>query len=394
MFALAVAATAIGLVFIFDAGFAQALSDSRGFVPPEFRSQVILLVGVFPAYFLCASIRPETWKRLSQVVWIATLILLLAVRKFGHEVNGAQRWIDLHGIRLQPAEFAKLAIVLYLASTFCDRQKWPSKIPPRRDLAQRIETVWLPKLARCAPLLVVLTLVALVEIEPDLGTAAVLAATAFAMFIPGGVSVKTVLAGVVIFSLGAALLVMKEPYRMERITHHAQRWSTDNIDDTGYQTVQSELAQADGGLFGVGIGAGRAKHVLPETTSDFINATIGEETGLLGSLTVLSILGLLVWRLFTLAKQATSRFNMLILFGVGAWIGIQTCVNFMMANAFLPAIGIPLPFVSSGGSSLIALWMALGVCQATLAPASEKKEGAVATRTNRWRHRRPHLSRA
>jgi cell division protein FtsW (lipid II flippase) len=111
---------------------------------------------------------------------------------------------------------------------------------------------------------------------------------------------------------------------------------------------------------------------LPAATTDFVWATVGEETGIWGSFIVLGVLAGIVFRLLYLARMAKTRFDMLLLFGVGSWIGIQTCVNVMMANAFLPAIGIPLPFISSGGSSLVALWMALGACQATLAPVSDK----------------------
>ena len=153
---------------------------------------------------------------------------------------------------------------------------------------------------------------------------------------------------------------------------------------------------ASGGLFGVGIGNGRAKHILPATTTDFIMATIGEEVGLVGSLFVLSIIGAIVWRLKWLASRATDRFASLVLFGTAAWIGIQACVNVMMANGFLPAIGIPLPFISSGGSSLVALWMALGLCQSVLAPQPEPvvEEEARETDRNRRRHGRARLSRA
>ena len=132
---------------------------------------------------------------------------------------------------------------------------------------------------------------------------------------------------------------------------------------------------ADGGVAGVGIGRGRAKYFLPATTTDFILATIAEETGLWGSLGVLALLGAITGRLVWLARKARSEFGGLVLYGIAAWFGIQTCTNFMMANGFLPAIGIPLPFFSSGGSSLLSLWAAVGVAQAScIAPVVAREK--------------------
>jgi len=124
----------------------------------------------------------------------------------------------------------------------------------------------------------------------------------------------------------------------------------------------------------VGIGEGYAKQVLPETMTDFILATAAEETGLIGAMFLLMLLGAIVMRLLQKAMRTADRFSMLILYGVACWLGVQTCVNVMMANALLPAIGIPFPFVSYGGSSLVALWIAIGVCQSALAPAKQVDE--------------------
>jgi cell division protein FtsW len=205
-----------------------------------------------------------------------------------------------------------------------------------------------------------------VEKEPDLGTAAIIAVTGFAMFVPGGVSKRSLAAAVVLAVSGCWLMIKHEPYRLERIENHIQRWSPKNVDDTSYQTVQSELAMATGGVTGIGVGNGRAKQVIPATTTDFIWATLAEEFGLAGSLVVLAVIAAFVWRLLQQSSRAPSRFGSLVLFGLGAWIGIQACVNVMMANGFLPAIGIPGPFLSSGGSGLIALWCAVGLSQSVL----------------------------
>jgi cell division protein FtsW len=295
---------------------------------------------------------------------------------------------------LQPAEFAKLTSVLYLAGVFANRKAWPKKIKPRKNFAQWADTVAVPKMLRAAPIVWVLLAALLIEAEPDLGTAAVVGFTAFLMMFVGGVTRKSLVVAVLLCVLGLTAVVVKEPYRLERITQHSDRWSQDNVDDTDFQTDQAETAMASGGAFGAGLGNGRAKHVLPATTTDFIMATVAEETGLFGSYILLAVLAALVLRLLRQAALTHDPFARMVLTGVAGWIGIQTCVNMMMANGFLPAIGIPLPFISSGGSSLIALWFALGLCQSVLAPKPLTVEEGHALTDHGWRDRRAHLSRA
>ncbi|MGV3616716.1 MAG: FtsW/RodA/SpoVE family cell cycle protein [Fimbriimonas sp.] len=395
LFWLSMAATVLGMLFVYDAGYARALASERGLIPPEFKSQLIFMVPAMIGAAVFARVSPEAWKKGSKLVWLASLILLIAVEVIGVSMNGAKRWVMIGPIAFQPAEFTKIATIIYLAGAFADRKAWPKKMP-KRSFAQWMDAVAPTKFMRALPAVWVLVAVGLIEHEPDLGTAAVVAATAFAMFVPGGVTWKSIVAALALSGLGAGIMIAKQPYRLERITNHVHRWENGNADDIGFQTVQSEAAMASGGWFGVGIGNGRAKHILPATTTDFIMATIGEEVGVVGSLFVLGLIGAIVWRLKWLASKAADRFSSLVLFGTAAWIGIQACVNVMMANGFLPAIGIPLPFISSGGSSLVALWLALGLCQSVLAPRPEpaEKEEAREADRDRWGHGRARLSRA
>jgi cell division protein FtsW len=342
-----------------------------------------ILVGLVP---------PTKWKRGSKILWILALLGVIAVEFVGTKMNGAQRWIRLGPVNVQPAEFAKVALVVYLAGLLADRKPWQG---PKKRLAWHVylDNVMPRKLARLWPAVWVVLMVGLIEAEPDLGTGAVVAATAFAMFVAGGVSWTSVAVGAVIALLGAGFMAKQQPYRMERIESHVHRWQEQNADGIGFQTVQSEAAMASGGLLGVGFGNGRAKHILPATTTDFIMATIAEETGLLGSALVLGLLGAIVWRLQWLAAQAADRFSSLVLTGVAWWLAIQSCVNVMMANATLPAIGIPLPFFSSGGSSLLALWIAIGICQACVVrKRAPEAEVVVAPDRHGWRNGRTRLS--
>lgn len=393
LFGLCMLATAIGLLVIFDAGFARSLQTHRGIVPREFLSQLVFLPLAVFLSLVTGSIRQEKWQKASKAIWLVTLALLVCVMIPGlrYAMNGAFRWIKIGPLIIQPAEFAKITAVLYVAGVFAVRKAWPRNIRPAKNFADYMDRIGVPKIGRILPAVWILASVVLIAKEPDLGTAAVIASCAFAIFAVGGATRKSLAAAVLISAMGLVVLVKEEPYRMDRIRNHFSRWSNENMDDTGYQSVQSQLAQASGGTTGVGIGAGRAKHVLPATTTDFIMATIGEEFGFLGSTMVLLVLGAIVARMLSLAQRAATPFAKYVLCGIAVWFGVQTCVNVMMANGVLPAIGIPLPFISSGGSSLIALWMAVGICQSMIAP-TPKKEAASEAGNHRWGYRRPRFS--
>lgn len=391
LFWLALAATVLGMLFVFDAGYARSLAANRGAIPKEFLAQVFFLpVGII-ASVLCANTRPDSWKSIAKVIWWISFgsLLLVFFPVIGKEMNGAHRWIK-PGI--QPAEFVKFTCVLYLASVFADRKAWPTQIK-YKNRVEWADRVLMPKLARAMPAIVTFIAVLLIEKEPDMGTGAVVAFVAFCMMFLGGVSKRSLVLATCLALVGIFVMVKQEPYRLDRIVNHSHRWESGTMDDTGYQTVQSELAMASGGLGGTGIGTGRAKHVEPAATTDFILATVGEEFGFFGVLIVIGVMAALVIRLLALSAKAPTRFGALVLSGCAGWIGIQAAVNIMMANGTLPAIGIPLPFISSGGSSLVALWMAMGLCQSVIAPQTAE-EGEVAPSRHRWRHRRPRLSRA
>lgn len=394
LIALALAASFLGLVFIFDAGYARSLASGRGMIPAEFKTQLFMFfVSIGVGAFL-SKLPGDKWHKASKLIWFLAFVALILpeIPGLGHRQNGADRWFKIGPLPpVQPAEFVKVAVIIYLAGLFARRKPWEAK--PAKDWAQWLDRNLARKLRRCLPALWVAIACVIIEKEPDMGTAAVVGVTAFAMFVVGGVSKKTLWTGTAVAVLLVGWLVTHESYRMERIANHSSRWSAENMDDAGWQTVQSEIGLAAGGLIGVGPGAGRAKHVLPAATTDFVSATIGEEFGLLGMWGVLAVLGGLVFRLFHLARKAADPFAALYLSGLGAWIGIQTTVNVMMANGLLPAIGIPMPFVSSGGSSLVALWMGIGIANSVLVRKPVREETVEADR-DRWGHGRARLSRA
>ncbi len=393
LFLLALVATLGGLFFIFDAAYARSIRDNYGVLPREFRSQLviaglsILLSGVV---MMVPIHRWEKWAK--PIFWLsAVMVFLVAVPGIGMTMSGATRWIRLGPIQVQPSEFLKISVVMFLAAVLASRKAWPVKIKKPKDFADRLDRIWIPKLARALPFLVVLVVCLKVEREPDLGTAAVIVATAFAMLFLGGVSQRSLVTIAVVGLVGVFFIAKLEPYRLERITNHGARWSAEHVDDVGFQTTQSETAMAAGGIVGVGVGAGRAKHILPAATTDFVMSTIAEETGLLGALVVCAILAGIVYRLFYLSAYSQSDFARFVLQGIACCLAIQASVNVMMANGTLPPIGIPLPFFSSGGSSLIALWIGVGIAQAACAEQptlEERNEG----HRNGWRNWRSRLS--
>jgi len=317
---------------------------------------------------------------------------LALVDVIGLEQNEAKRWIKLGPITFQPSEFAKLTVILMLAAVFANRSKWKPK--PFRDWAEYMDRNLMPKLKRSAPWWIALAGVVLIEGGKDLGTAAVVLVIILTMLLAGGVSWKSMALICVLLATVTTAVIYKQPYRIDRINNHFVRWNKNVVDDVGFQTTQAERGAAEGKALGHGIGNGQVKQIIPAPTTDFIMATIAEETGLLGSTVVIALLAGICARLLALSQRAPDRFGALIMVGSAGWIGVQTCTNVMMANATLPAIGIPIPFISSGGSSLIALWLMLGVSQSALVGFREEAEVTHANRPHRWWHWRSRFSRA
>ncbi|MBS1704088.1 MAG: FtsW/RodA/SpoVE family cell cycle protein [Armatimonadetes bacterium] len=392
LFWLALASSILGLVFILDSGYVQSMRIGQGLLPRPFLMQAIMLgVGV-GAFFLVRRANPQKLSKRA-LVWMGVAFLgLILVEVVGVSKNGAKRWLGTDTINLQPAEFMKVGAILYLSYALARKKAWQATWEKRKRERGWVNQVLVPKLERLWPAFVILLAVALVEHEKDLGTASVILATSIAMFFSAPVTWKSVTTIGLILILGLVGFVWKEPYRLERFTVHPHRWEREYINDETYQTTQSELAMVSGKLVGVGFGSGRAKYMLPATTSDFIMATVGEECGFWGPAVCLALIGGICFKLLQNAKQQKDRFRALFLTGTAWWLGIQACTNLMMANATLPAIGIPFPFISAGGSSLVALWIAIGLCDRLSSAPEPSKEVVVEGHRHGWRNRRTRLS--
>jgi cell division protein FtsW len=277
-------------------------------------------------------------KRISPALLGVTFVLLLLtlVPHIGFQTGGARRWLGFHAISFQPSEVAKLAIVLFLAA------KLSTLGDGIRSLVRGV-----------VPLLLVAAFIAIpIFFEPDMGTASLVAFTAIGMLMCAGMRVEH-FAVVVLAMLPTVIVAIgSSAYKRARIFAFINPWK--DPQNTGFHIVQSLLALGSGGLFGVGLGASRQKFFyLPEAHTDFIFAVLGEELGLLGTLAVLGLFATFAIRAFTIAQRTTDRFGFFIICGCTMLIVIQAFINIGVVTSSWPVTGVPLPFISFGGTSLI-----------------------------------------
>lgn len=362
LFWLALAASVLGLVFILDAGYAQSAKIGAGLLPRAFFTQIFMLATGVVGFFVVRRIKADSLQKMAPWVMGIGFLSLIAVELVGVSQNGAKRWLGTASISVQPAEFMKVAAILYLAYALARKKPWQATWEKRRKQRGWVHQVLVPKIERLWPAGIILLAMFFIEREKDLGTSSVILATSMALFFTAPVTWKSVTSISLVLIVGLGAFVWKEPYRVKRFLVHPHRWEREYINDETYQPINSELAMVSGKMVGVGFGSGRAKYLLPATTSDYIMATVGEECGFWGPAICLLLVGGISFKLLITAKQQRDRFKAFVLSGTAWWLAIQACTNLMMANATLPSIGIPFPFISAGGSSLIAIWLALGIC--------------------------------
>ncbi len=282
------------------------------------------------------------------LVYGAGLLLLVAVFFWGRIANGAQGWIVVGPLTIAPVEFVKLSIVILLAKYFALRHVEMYRF--RHILASGLY-VAIPSL--------------LVLAQPEIGSFLILASIWVAMMFAAGIKVKHIaflLTGAVSTIFFAWYTVLHD-YQKQRILTFLHPHN--DIYGHGYQALQSIIAVASSGMWGKGIGQGTQTQFgfLPEAQTDFIFAAIGEQFGLIGMLVVLTLFGILLWRIFILARRAPNNFIRLSAIGFAMMIFSQTCISIAMNIGLMPITGIPLPFVSYGGSSILSLLIALGLLQ-------------------------------
>ena len=335
----------IGLVMVLSASSVNALARQGS--PYYYFAKQALWSGLGAVVFVAAlRVDYRRWRHLSlPVLGISILLLMLVlVPGIGVNANGSSRWLGVGNFGIQPSEFAKLGMLLFAADLLARR----SKLMDDTRVTLR-------------PVVVVLVIVAgLIMLQPNLGTTIVLASITFAVLFAAGVPWGPLFGygGVGVALAGAAAL--GKDYRRARLLAYMDPWK-DPL-NTGYQTLQSYYSIGSGGWFGVGLGASRAKWGwLPYAHTDFIFAVIGEELGLVGALLVVSLFVTLGYLGMLVAVWAKDPFGRLLAVGITTWFCVQAFVNIGAVIGVLPVTGVPLPFISFGGSSLLATMTAAGI---------------------------------
>jgi rod shape determining protein RodA len=302
--------------------------------------------------FVTASIDYRRIRRWTPVLYGLSLLLLLAVLAVGQSVNGAKAWIALPGgFQVEPSEFAKIGLILS-AAWLLSRRKLATGRPTIRDVLFAV--------LAAAPL------IALVEKEPALGVTLVLVFTLTGMIVVSGIRIFWVLGGLVAVSGGlyaVAKLHLLKGYQLTRLTSflHPEQ----NLAGSGYNGLQAKIAIGSGGLHGQGLfhGTFTGGNFVPSVQTDFIFTVAGEELGFVGCAVIVALLAFIVFRAIRAAQMADDMFGMLVASGIAVWFGFQSFVNIGMTIGIMPITGLPLPFVSYGGSAIFADMIAIGLLQ-------------------------------
>lgn len=346
MFAIAAGLALFGTMMVYSASAMIAHRETGGASQFTYfyKQSAFTLIGL-AAMFAASRIDYRRY----QVTWFVygslafTTLCLVLVFAFP-EINGASRWIRFGSLSFQPSELAKITLPIFLAYFLTKNEQSVG------DLRSTV----IP----CVGALVLLG--GLILLEPDLGTAIVLCAIFSAVYFAAGARIVHIAAVGAVMIVGAGLAVLLAPWRMERLMAFLDPFR--HSDDAGYQVVQSLYAIGSGGVFGEGFAKGQQKlFYLPYPYSDFIFSVVGEEFGLIGTLAVVIAFGLLLWRGARAALMAPDRFGTLLGIGLISGIIVQALFNISVVISIVPAKGIPLPFISYGGSSVIVTLIAVGI---------------------------------
>lgn len=336
----------LGAVMVFSASSIYSL-ENKGNSFSVIGRQLFFLILSIPLGYLASRQKLNRWKNLARIGFLisALTLIIVAIPGVGKSVNGNQNWISLGFVDIQPSEIVKVLMIL-----------WAAHMLAIREHAGRYST---NVLALITPGFVLI--MGLIMLGRDLGTSAVFAAILAGLLWVSGVSGK-IFGGVLatVFSL-IALAIATAPYRAQRFLVVLNPFAPEDYKNAGWQPAHSLLGLASGGFFGVGLGASRQKWGnLAEAHTDFIFSVIGEELGLFGTLIVLLLFSALIFSIFRIALRAKDPMSKYACAGIGAWIAFQTILNIGSATSLIPVVGVTLPLVSYGGSSLVATYLALG----------------------------------
>lgn len=337
----------LGTINVFSSSFVLGTTDYNN--PYHFlRRHVLVMAAGLVCFFIFRRVNYRRWQPLKGFLMLGVIgltfgaLVAVLIPSIGLEVNGARRWL----FGAQPAELAKLVSLMLASSTLAARI--------RRGKANSLGN------ALNAQYGIIFLMAVLIELEPDMGTAAIVLGVPLIMAMVAGMSAKYVL-GLLSLALAAIVVAVNiQPYRMARIKVWFDPWA--DAQGMGYQTVQSLSTIGSGGFWGMGLGEGVSKYAyLPEAHTDFAFAIFSQEHGYMGNLLVFLLLALLILFCVRIANRAPDEYGQMLATGIMVLIAGQAVANIMMVGGVLPVVGVPLPFISYGGSSLIVTMMAMGM---------------------------------
>lgn len=332
----------IGLVFVYSASAytaEESYNNKYFYLIKQSIGAVVGLASMFAAYRVRLDLIRRCW--IIGVVVAVVLLLLVFVPGVGIENYGAKRWIGFGSFSLQPSEIAKFAYILFCAVFMAERDM--------RKFSNCLVVIGIGTLFCC-----------LIIVEPNMSITMCMAALMIIMLFLGGMTWKHFALLLIPIVIVVPLLIVIEPYRLQRLAAFLDPWASPK--DEGYQLIQSLYALGSGGFFGVGLFNGRQKYrFLPFAESDFVFAVIGEETGLWGCATVFVLYLFVVVRGVRIAVNCKDKFRCFFAAGISAVIAVQSVLNFAVVTGSIPPTGLPLPFISYGGTSLVVFMTAIGV---------------------------------
>lgn len=339
LFLIPIIFSVVGLIFVFEASSIRALSeagDSFYYLKLQVR-----WIGIGIILMTIASFFP--YKRLSLIAFpfmalVIVLLVLVLIPSVGSQVGGARRWIDLGFFSLQPTEFAKIATIIYLASWFSSGER-------RR---------FLPFISLLGFMML------LIFMQPDMGTAIIIFSLFMIMYYLAGKQLHYLLLLLPVSVVGGILLIFAAPYRLRRLTAFLN--PSEDPMGVGYHINQILISLSQGGIFGRGFGASRQKYMfLPEAHTDSIFAIFGEELGFVGSVILIAFYIFVLWKLYQVFEKTSDKYGKLLIGGIFGFFGMQAVTNLGAMVGLLPLTGVPLPFISYGGSHILISFALIGI---------------------------------
>ncbi|MEN1967007.1 putative lipid II flippase FtsW [Lentibacillus sp. N15] len=353
--------SAFGMVMIYSASMVTAVvqgQESTFYLLKQFQWFVVGAI----CFVFCSVFPYKYYQKLMKIIMLFIIALLIGVLFFGTVVNNAQSWFSFGFISLQPAEFAKLGLIMYLASVYSKKQSY----------IQEFNKGVLP------PLILTGAVLGLIVLQPDIGTAAIIFLIACSVIFSSGIKFKHLF---VLIAIGLLIILIAVPnmvtdVRIARFTGAYQPF--EHPDDDGYHLIQSYLAIGVGGLTGEGLGNSVQKlGYLTEAHTDFIMAIIAEELGFVGVILVIGLLSIIVIRGIFISRKCDDSFGALLAIGISSMVGIQSFINLGAISGLLPITGVPLPFISYGGSSLLIMLISMGILNNIARSVKQKEQQPV-----------------